>query len=309
MHLFAHFESKANEGHALQTPATDATSSSSRPIIKRAPRTSSTAAIAVEEETVSISDDRGSATRHITPPSSRPTKESASMSPSRIAIVVKEEIVLISDDEGSATHNDLNVKHFRRKRSRAHDLSDSDSDGLNEQHIVDFNAILSNNVPTGQYGHKPTWHELERKSKMKVVHAILTKGMYGVPAPTTCRHCASVGLECRVYRPDVRLSRSIPGALGQCGECRLFGTVCNMKANESCHRRSRHRRRASGLEELEAFRCTVANCKRVYPFARRDGMLAHVRGQHPDYDSSQLVYGNGYRTSNIGESPSSSSGL
>ncbi|KAF2202812.1 hypothetical protein GQ43DRAFT_479578 [Delitschia confertaspora ATCC 74209] len=90
------------------------------------------------------------------------------------------------------------------------------------QHAADFIAARASNPAPGEYGHRDNWDDLGDQSTRKIAHAILIKGDYGVPAPTSCIRCMNRGVVCRIYHPALNQ----PGS--SCGECRLVSQTCSI---------------------------------------------------------------------------------
>jgi hypothetical protein len=239
--------------------------------------------------------------------------------------------VATSSHRRPASGNSLSVLIPRTsKRANVYDLSDADSDGSGETHFLlspsdtgarsdagegdhtaaqplpanatttqyalDFDRTFLSNAPKGNYGHKDNWDDIVEECKSNITHAKLIKGMYGTPAPDPCERCASKGIACRVYHPDLQAPRATPGS---CGECRLRSTTCIV--NEGTRRKGGTKRKASeaapdaaqpkilrrslgGESARKADYCPVATCsRRAEPFTNSANFLRHVQAAHLDY--------------------------
>jgi hypothetical protein len=161
------------------------------------------------------------------------------------------------------------------------------------QYAIDFDAALLSNAPTGTYGHLGNWDDTIKEHKAKIAHAKLINGSYGLPAPASCERCATKGLVCRIYRPDLRAARVTSGA---CGECRLRGNTCVMNGhlhgNSPANKRtsdiafespsSKILRRNIGDECASNLDyCPIVTCpRRKEPFFSKANFLRHIRSAH-----------------------------
>jgi hypothetical protein len=303
LHLFAHFERKRSGNAALHTPATSTAPSFSRAHTEAASRI---------------------------PVLPSPTR------------ALNDVDLPLSTRQGSVRQPGLSVSIPRKQQSNnVQNLSDSDSDGSDEthyllspsdpggqsdveggaqsaieplpvnataaQHALDFQQLLVTNAPKGKYGHKDNWDDISKEYKAKITHAKLIKGIYGSPAPVPCEYCTLKNVTCRIYHPNLKSARAMPGS---CGECRLRSNTCVLNGNK--HRQAERKRKATdqpgnaldgppskilrrgigGTPTGNADHCPVVTCSRQSePFFNKANFFRHVRAAHPDYDMSRLEGG------------------
>ncbi|KAF2659098.1 hypothetical protein K491DRAFT_215789 [Lophiostoma macrostomum CBS 122681] len=93
-----------------------------------------------------------------------------------------------------------------------------------EQYALDFKVYNSINAPPDDYGHKHNWDTISQGYRDTIAHCRLIRGIYGTPALSPCERCKNMGLQCRVYHPDLKRPSET------CGECRLSTASCSFNA-------------------------------------------------------------------------------
>ncbi|KAH7128238.1 hypothetical protein B0J11DRAFT_504722 [Dendryphion nanum] len=66
----------------------------------------------------------------------------------------------------------------------------------------------------GCYRHN--WAELGRDVQRRITQARLMQGQYGIDAPNPCKTCKRLGLQCRVYHPDIYADLGFKAKFNNC---------------------------------------------------------------------------------------------
>jgi hypothetical protein len=69
-----------------------------------------------------------------------------------------------------------------------------------DEYTADFEQAMNTNAPPGAFGHRSDWMTLVGHKKIRIGHAQLIQGKYGVISPESCANCRKRDTTCMMYQ-------------------------------------------------------------------------------------------------------------